>query len=64
MKQAYTIAEAAHQMGVTYQRVTQIINEGHLSTFRVGPTKRFVRIKKSDLENYMQLCGKSLAATK
>jgi len=51
-------------MGVSYQRVVQIINEGHLRTVRVGPTKRFVRIEKSDLENYMQMCGKSLETAK
>jgi excisionase family DNA binding protein len=60
MKNTYTISDAAHRLGVSYQRVTQIIKAGYLKTFRVGPTGYFVRIHKSDLEKYMRLCGKSI----
>lgn len=49
-----SIAEAGYELGVTYQRVQQIIGDGGLQTVRIGKNGRFVRIYRSELRRYKE----------
>lgn len=47
MEKLLTINEVATLLGVSYQRVQQIIREGDLEVVRVGKNGRFVRVRES-----------------
>jgi excisionase family DNA binding protein len=46
-----TISETAQQLGVTYQRVMQILAAGELQRERIG---HWVRIRESDVQRYVE----------
>ena len=52
--QFFSIAEVAAILGVSRKLVHAWINEGRLPIFRLGQTHRLIRIRKCDLEQFIE----------
>lgn len=52
--QFFSIAEVAAILGVSRKLVSTWISEGRLPIFRVGRRARLIRIRKTDLEQFIQ----------
>jgi excisionase family DNA binding protein len=50
----YTVAEAAAILGVSKQRISQWIDRETLPAIHLGPEKRAIRIRQTDLEAFVQ----------
>ena len=51
--QFYSITEVALIMDVSKKMVQKWIQEGHLPAFRVSPQSRLMRIRRQDLEDFI-----------
>jgi excisionase family DNA binding protein len=51
--QFYSLAEVALILGVSKRLVMEWTREGRLPVFRLGPTHRVMRVRKSDLEKFI-----------
>ena len=51
--QFFSVAEVALMMGVSSKVIHQWIQNGHLPAFRVGSHSRVMRIRRQDLENFI-----------
>ena len=51
--QFFSVAEVALIMGVSNKVIHQWIQNGHLPAFRVGSHSRVMRIRRQDLENFI-----------
>lgn len=51
--QFYSLAEVALILGVSKRLVMEWTRQGHLPVFRLGPTYRIMRVRKSDLEQFI-----------
>lgn len=49
----FTVAEAASILGVSRKLVGEWIREGVLPAIRLGPGQRLLRIRRSDLEEFV-----------
>jgi len=52
--QFYSLAEVALILGVNKRRVMEWTRQGHLPVFRLGPQHRIMRVRKSDLEKFIE----------
>jgi excisionase family DNA binding protein len=52
--QFFSIAEVAAILGVSRKLVRQWIYTGRLPVFRLGPQQRLIRIRKADLEQFIE----------
>jgi excisionase family DNA binding protein len=52
--QFYSLAEVALILGVNKRMVMDWVRQGRLPIFRLGPTHRIIRIRKSDLEQFIE----------
>ena len=51
--QFYSITEVALIMDVSKRMVQKWIGDGHLPAFRVSPQSRLMRIRRQDLEDFI-----------
>jgi excisionase family DNA binding protein len=49
----FTVAEAAVILGVSRKLISQWIRDGALPAIRLGPGQRLLRIRQSDLEEFI-----------
>jgi excisionase family DNA binding protein len=50
----YTVAETAAILGVSYKLVFSWIKDGVLPAIRLGPGQRLIRIRRVDLERFVE----------
>jgi excisionase family DNA binding protein len=51
--QFYSLAEVGLILGVNKRLVLEWIHDGHLPVFRLGPGHRVMRVRKADLEKFI-----------
>jgi excisionase family DNA binding protein len=51
--QFYSLAEVGLILGVNKRLVLERIHAGHLPVFRLGPGHRVMRVRKADLEKFI-----------
>jgi len=49
----FTVAEAASILGVSRRLISNWIHQGALSAIRLGPGRRLLRIRRVDLEDFV-----------
>ena len=52
MDDLLSVDDIRTELGVSRQRVHQLIDEERLTVERFGPTKRFIRVRRSEFERY------------
>ncbi len=50
----YTVAETAAILGVSQKLVFTWVKEGILPSIRLGPGRRLIRIRRTDLERFVE----------
>jgi excisionase family DNA binding protein len=53
--QFFSMAEAAIILGVSTRTVNDWIKEGILPVFRLGPKNRVIRIRRQDLDEFIEI---------
>lgn len=52
MDKLLTYTQVAARLGISAQRVGQLVAAGQIGTERIGPSGRFVRVRESELRRF------------
>lgn len=51
-----TVPQVAERLGVSPALVYQLVTQGRLACYRIGPRRGVIRFEESDVEAYLESC--------